>query len=67
MPYIETPEELVDDLADLFGVYGAHTEGTDCPDDPRKMCRVCFIHHIAARVRRSVKNEADLKTMSDKT
>lgn len=63
MPYIERPDELADTLADLIGVYGAHDpfeKGEICPDDPRKMCRVCFVNHMTDRIRASVKNEAML-------
>lgn len=42
MPYIETVDELVESLADLLGVYGAHDEDAECGDDVRKMCRLWY-------------------------
>ena len=57
MPYFETPSELAGEMADLIGVYGAHTEGTECPDDLRKMCRVCFVNVVTDRIKAAVKTE----------
>lgn len=63
MPMIETPDEFADELADLFGVYGAHPEA-GCSDDPRSMCRVCFTAYVADRMRKSVDNEKALKAFN---
>lgn len=57
MPFLENPDELADSIADLVGVYGAHGENDECPDDPRKTCRICFVSKIASRIRGSVENE----------
>jgi hypothetical protein len=54
MPYLETPDELADALADLLGVYGAHEDET-CTD--KRPCRPCFTAGMADRIRRSVANE----------
>lgn len=61
MPQIETVEEIMHELCDLFGVYGAHEHGKECPDDPRKMCRMCFMSLFSERVRAAVENEKKLK------
>ena len=59
MPYIETPDELAETLANLVGVYGAH-DGS-CGTAGRPICRVCWTQIISDRIRASVKNEAGLK------
>ncbi len=63
MPYIETPNELADELADLVGVYGAHPDGAECVD-LRKMCRMCFVDVVSNRIRASVKGESDMKMIN---
>lgn len=76
MPYIERVDELAEELADLIGIYGAHTEGTQCPDGLRiwteypltrhrarplaGMCRVCFVSVMSIRIRCAVENEKKL-------
>lgn len=55
MPYIETPRELAEAIADLIGVYGG---GEDHPDDCK--CRMCFVDMIEKRIWRSVENGARL-------
>ena len=52
MPFLETPPELADRLANLCGVYGAH----DSDREPCR-CRVCFCVEMAGRIRESVANE----------
>lgn len=54
MPFIETPTELAEALADLLGIYGAHEE-----DEP-KICRVCFVSDMTMRIGQSVINELRL-------
>jgi hypothetical protein len=61
MPYIETPVELADYLADKIGIYGGHDD--ECT--PQKPCRCCWVSEMAERIRRTVKNEASLETMFD--
>lgn len=57
MPMIERVEEVVEELCNLFGVYGAHEHGKVCPDDPRKMCRMCFSSLFSDRFRKAAENE----------
>lgn len=64
MPMIETPDEFAEELADLFGVYGAHPRDGGCKDDPRVMCRVCLVSYVADRMRTTVKNEAALRAFN---
>lgn len=61
MPYLETPEELADKLADLAGVYGAHDEER-CSggEDLRYCCRICWVSVVQDRIREAVANEAKL-------
>jgi len=56
MPYLETPDELADHLADLLGIYGAH--GDQCTE--QKPCRVCWVPGMTERIRSSVLNEQRL-------
>jgi hypothetical protein len=56
MPYMETPEELAEAIADMCGVYGVppyDREGhsADCN------CRMCFYGRMENRIREAVKNE----------
>jgi len=52
MPYIETPADIAEDMANQIGVYGAAEEhGDDCS------CRVCFVIELTARIRQSVEHE----------
>lgn len=64
MPQVDRVDEIVDELCDLFGLYGSCGslgDGLECGNDPRKMCRVCFTDHFADRFRRAVENEKKLK------
>ena len=61
MPHIEIVSEIVDELCDLFGVYGAHEHGKVCPDDLRKMCRMCFSSVVSERLKAALENEQKLK------
>lgn len=54
MPYIETPSELADSIADLLGIYGSHKEDEDTDPCP---CRVCFVSTMTERIQASVRNE----------
>jgi hypothetical protein len=58
MPYLETPSELAEVLADKLGVYGGHDE--KCEEKPGHLCRVCWVPLMADRIRESVKNELQL-------
>lgn len=60
MPYIETPDELAEWMADYKGVYedsqGSPDEATgDHREDCE--CRMCFVDALTSRIRASVKNE----------
>lgn len=54
MPYLETPDELADYLADRLGIYGSHVE------DEAEECRICFTMAMAHRIRAAVENENQL-------
>ena len=58
---VETLEDVVEDLADKFGVYGCGPENDDHPDDCR--CRICFSIHWRDRIIRAVEVERKLGTL----
>ena len=60
MPYLETPGELADAIADLVGYYGPGPEIGDHPDECD--CRMCWVGAMEDRIRESVKNEDRLTT-----
>jgi hypothetical protein len=51
MPYLETPDELAEFLANQLGIYGAHEDGE------ANECRCCFVAGVKERIRNAVKNE----------
>ena len=53
MPYIETPSDLAEKIADLCGVFGAGPDDDHADDCP---CRICFVVGMEYRIRESVKN-----------
>lgn len=61
MPFIESVDELAEELADYVGAYGAHTRDSDLLTDNIETavgcCRVCFVEHISKRIRTAVANE----------
>lgn len=69
MPYIETPDELADHIADLIYPSGIYHD-TRCPDQvgeqdgyldtqhiPDCNCRVYWVPRMAERIRQAVNNE----------
>lgn len=52
MPYVETPQDIAEEVADQIGVYGAAEEHDDDCE-----CRVCFVTGLTERIRISVENE----------
>jgi hypothetical protein len=48
MPYIESLDELVEDIADMCGVYGCGPENGDHPKDCP--CRICFTAKMKDRI-----------------
>lgn len=58
MPYIETPQELAERIADWAYVYGAGPDG-DHPDDCK--CRMCFVEMVEKRIWQAVENGAKLQ------
>lgn len=61
MPYVETPEDLAEFLADAFGIYGAH----DINESEPCKCRVHWVPTMADRIRKAVENEKKLEKMND--
>ena len=55
---IETLDDLVEDLADKFGVYGGGTESDEHPDDCK--CRICFGIYWRDRIIKAVDIERKL-------
>ena len=62
MPYLETPDELAEQIADWCGVYGCGNYVAGHFDDCN--CRMCFTGTLAARIRQAVKNEEILNKQS---
>lgn len=56
MPYIETLDDIVEEFADLLGVYNAH--GKDCTE--HRPCRVCWAAAIHERLVQALRNENQL-------
>ena len=56
---IRTIDSVVEDLADLFGVYGTCKSGkiTECENDCILCCRVGFSMIIKARIYEAIENE----------
>lgn len=52
MPFIETPEDIAEELADTLGIYGAAKEHNE-----NCKCRVCFVVDMTDRIRQAVRNE----------
>lgn len=52
MPFIETPQDIAEELADALGIYGAVEEHEESCS-----CRVCFVIEMTERIRQSVENE----------
>ena len=63
-PYIETVEELAEQVADWCGVYGGGPEnGADHPADCK--CRICFTGMVERRIRASVENDKRLEARDE--
>ncbi len=61
MPYLETPEELADHLADGFYIYGGCTKADDDWRAECKGCRICWKEQMTERIRQAVANERQLQ------
>lgn len=60
MPYLETPAELAEWVADQVGVYGACQEY-----EAHENCRCCFVAELTRRIRDARDNEIFLKKRLD--
>lgn len=62
---IETLEDLIDQLADWVGVYGAHDTDEPRPGfSPELHCRVCFVSAMQTRIRAAANVEAIMRRVS---
>ena len=52
---IETLDDIITEIADLAGIYGAHGEGEECPP-----CRACFESQLKSRILEAVAVEQKL-------
>ena len=57
MPYIETLDDIIEELADKLGVYGAHND--QCSDKHR--CRVCWTSDMRYRLQQGMINQEKLE------
>ena len=55
---IETLDDIIEELADQVGVYGAGPENDDHPE--KCECRICFTVGLRDRIERAVEVEAKL-------
>ncbi len=60
---IETVDDLVNDIADSLGVYGAckSEDPKGCYNENTRCCRVGFSMVMCERIRKAVENENKLK------
>ncbi len=54
MPYLETLDELVEDLADKLGAYNSGPENDIHSEDCK--CRICFVIGMKERILTAVEN-----------
>lgn len=55
MVELETVDELVEELADMLGIYGTGPKFDEHPDDCT--CRICFVTQMKERIKNAVKND----------
>lgn len=55
---IETLEDIIEQLANAVGVYGAHDENK-CPES--KTCRCCWTANLRARIEGAIEVERKLR------
>lgn len=60
---IETLEDIVEQLADQMGVYGAHRED-ECAA-PHYCCRPCWTAHLRSRIEQAVEVERKLACVKE--
>ncbi len=53
---IETIEDVIEDLANMYGFYGAHDD-VECEKRP---CRCCWVSRLRARIEAAVEIERKL-------
>lgn len=61
---IETLDDIVEELADKFGIYGAGPENDDHPDDCK--CRICYTSWMNTRIRRAIEVEERLEYATER-
>lgn len=62
MPFVETPEELAEALADLAEIYGQHDDRcSKVFPSWKSMCRGCFVADMRERIVQAAKNDETLK------
>ena len=57
---IETLDDVIDQLADWIGVYGAHEDGTAVRSHDELHCRVCFMSVMRQRIEAALEAERSL-------
>ena len=66
--YIETIDDILNELADKMGVYGcckdAEEGSVSCDDKNPCCCRVGFMMEYNSRIRKAVINESELESLN---
>lgn len=55
---IETLDDIITEISDLAGIYGAHGERDEC--EPPVPCRMCFEEQMKSRILAAVAIEQKL-------
>lgn len=62
---IETLDDIIEQLADWVGVYGAHDNDEPRPRFPPEMhCRVCFVGTMHDRIEAAARIEAIMRRVT---
>lgn len=61
---IETLDDIIDQLANWVGVYGAHDDAADWRKPDALHCRVCFTSIMSERITAAVNVEAIMRRVT---
>lgn len=58
---IETLDDIVEELANKLGIYGAHRDRSGDCKPPNHCCRCCWAAYMKARIEQAVEIERKLQ------